>query len=496
MRIISFRQEKTSSHYRVISVLLVFLLFIAPLPALAEDAGIDALRQVGKAFATIAEKASPAVVGVKAEKTIMYEPPTFREWPFGDSFDPFDDDIFDRFFRWNFPRRRAPQQRKYRRTAEGSGFIISPDGHILTNNHLVGDAEKVMVKVGGDPEVEAEIIGTDPESDVAVIKIDADNLPYLELADSDELEVGEWVVAIGNPFRLSRTVTAGIVSAKGRSGFRLAEFEDYIQTDAAINPGNSGGPLLNLDAKVVGINTFIISQTGGYMGIGFAIPINMAKFAYERLVEGKAVERGYLGIYYEQLTPESAAAFGLDEDTKGIAITQVIEDSAAEKAGLKRYDVIVELDGQPVESGNQFLNRVAMLKPGTKVKIGIISDGKRKTLTAKLGKRPPQAGVTDARPETLEELGFSVRNLTDELADRLGFQTLTGVVVTRVESGSQAEKKGIAVGMLIMEVNRKPVKNTKEFDEAIEKAGKEGSVLLLVNDGRYTRFVVLKLPNK
>ncbi len=276
MRIISFRQEKTSSHYRAISVFLVFLLFIAPLPALAEDAGINALRQVGKAFAKIAEEASPAVVGVKAEKTITYSQPTFRDWPFGEQFDPREDDMFDRFFRRYFPRRREPQQRKYQQMAQGSGFIISADGHILTNNHLVGDAEKIMVKVGNDPEIEAKVIGTDPDTDVAVVKIDAKGLTHLEMADSDELEVGEWVVAIGNPFRLSQTVTAGIVSAKGRSGFRLAEFEDYIQTDAAINPGNSGGPLLNLDGKVIGINTFIISQSGGYMGIGFAIPINIA----------------------------------------------------------------------------------------------------------------------------------------------------------------------------------------------------------------------------
>ncbi|MHC4087173.1 MAG: PDZ domain-containing protein, partial [Planctomycetota bacterium] len=257
--------------------------------------------------------------------------------------------------------------------------------------------------------------------------------------------------------------------------------EDYIQTDAAINPGNSGGPLLNLDGKVIGINTFIISQTGGYMGIGFAIPINIAKFVYERLREGKTVDRGYLGIYYEQLTPESANAFGLNEDTKGIAIAEVIEDSAADKAGLKRYDVIVELDGELVENGNEFLNRVSMLKPGTKVKIGIIRDGKQKTLTAKLGTRPQQAGKTNTQPETLEELGFSVGNLTDELADRLGFKAKEGVIVTSVESGSQAEES---------------VKNTKEFDEAIEKAGKGGSVLLLINDGTHTRFIVLKLSNK
>lgn len=496
MRTLSFYQEKTYSHYRLFSVLLIFLFFVAPLPAIAEDEGIDALRQVSKAFAKIAEEASPAVVGIKAEKTITYSQPTFRDWPFGEQFDPFEDDIFDRFFRWYSPRRREPRQRKYQQTAQGSGFIVSEDGYILTNNHLVGEADKVLVKVEEDEEVEAKVIGTDPDSDVAVIKIEAKDLTHLELADSDKLEVGEWVVAIGNPFRLSQTVTAGIVSAKGRSGFSLATFEDYIQTDAAINPGNSGGPLLNLDGKVVGINTFIISQSGGYMGIGFAIPINMAKFVYQRLIEKGEVERGYLGIGYKELTPESAPAFGLDEDTKGMAIVEVKKDSAAEKAGLKRYDIIIELDGKLVENGNEFLNRVSMLKPGTKVKITVLRDGKRKTLTAKLEKRPPQGQLTATEPETSQKLGFTVENLSDEYAERLGFEGLSGVVVTDVETGSKAAEKGITVGMLIMEVNREPVKNTKEFDEAIKKARKDGRVLLLVNDGRYTSFIVLKLNDE
>jgi serine protease Do len=475
--------------------LFIFLIFLAPLPILAEDAGINALRQVSKAFAKIAEEASPAVVGIKAEKTITYEQPMFREWPFGEQFDPFEDDIFDRFFRWYSPRRREPRQRKYQQRAQGSGFIVSADGYILTNNHLVGEADKVLVKVEEDEEVEAKVIGTDPDSDVAVIKIDAKDLTHLKLADSDQLEVGEWVVAIGNPFRLSQTVTAGIVSAKGRSGFRLATFEDYIQTDAAINPGNSGGPLLNLDGKVVGINTFIISQSGGYMGIGFAIPINMAKFVYQRIVEKGEVERGYLGIGYKELTPESAPILGLDEDTKGVVVADVLKDSAAEKAGLKRYDVIIELDGKSVEDGNEFLNRVSMLKPGTKVKIVVLRDGKRKILTAKLERRPSQDKESSEEKEASPNLGFTVTNLTDEYAERLGFEGLSGVIVTSVEAGSKAAEKGIAAGMLIMEVNREPVKNTKEFDGAIKKARKEGRVLLLVNDGRYTSFIVLKLDD-
>ena len=229
------------------------------------------------------------------------------------------------------------------------------------------------------------------------------------------------------------------------------------------------------------------------MGIGFAIPINIGKFVYQRLAEGGEVERGFLGINYEELTPETAPTFGLDKDTKGVAISQVVKDSAAEKAGLKRYDVIVELDGKPVENGNEFLNRVAMLKPGTEVTIDILRDGKRKTLKAELGKRPSQDQMSGSEQDTSPKLGFTVTNLTDEYAERLGFEGMSGVLVKSVDTGSEAAKKGLAAGMLIMEVNKEPLKNTKDFDEAIQKARKDESVLLLINDGRYTRFIVLKL---
>ena len=271
---------RTLSSFCLISAITVLFL-MTPISALGQDPNsIDALRQMGKAFAGIAEKASPAVVGIQSERLVTRQSST---GPWGEQFDPFEDDLFDFFFRRS-PRERSPRGRspqpKSRQTAQGSGFIISSDGHILTNNHLVEGAEEVTVKLADRPEVEARVIGTDPGSDIAIIKIDVNDLPYLELADSDVLEVGEWVIAIGNPFGLSHTVTAGIVSAKGRSGVGLAAYEDFIQTDAAINPGNSGGPLLNLDGQVIGINTAIISRSGGNMGIGLAIPVNMVKDIY------------------------------------------------------------------------------------------------------------------------------------------------------------------------------------------------------------------------
>ncbi|MHC4424041.1 MAG: Do family serine endopeptidase [Planctomycetota bacterium] len=496
MQTLTFKQRKSSLRWFVISVPLVLLILAALLPAAPQDTNsVDTLRQIGKTFTKIAQKASPAVVSIKAEKPFTQDYFVMPDWPFGEPFDPFGDDFFDRFFRRQSPHRR---QRKELRPVQGSGFIISQDGHILTNNHLVGEAEKITVKFADDREFIAKLIGTDPESDVAVIKIDAKkDLPHLQLADSDALEVGEWVIAIGNPFGLDHTVTAGIISAKGRSEVGLATFENYIQTDAAINPGNSGGPLLNLDAEVVGINSAIVSRSGGFVGIGFAIPINMAKAIYKELVDTGKVVRGFLGVNIKDLDPDTAELLGLDKDAKGVVIPDVTKDSAADKAGIKPYDVIVEFDDEKVEKAAELLNRVAALKPGTEVKIVVLRDGKRKTITVELGTRPPREEIIAAPPtDVMDQLGFSVQELTDELAERLGYEGLTGVVVSRVEPGSEAAKKRITRGTLIMEVNRAKVKNVKEFNKAIKKAAEDGGVLLRVKQGRYTDVIALKVPKE
>jgi len=471
MQLISHKGSKNRPNLLIISTLLLF--FSTSFSALAADPdSITALKQMGKAFASIAEKASPAVVGLKAERIVTQDSQTYFYSPFGD-------DFFEYFFGPRFPRQRSPRKYQQPQTALGSGFIISADGYILTNNHMVEGAEKVTVELANGRKFTAEIIGTDPESDIALIKIDADNLPYLELADSDKLEVGEWVLAIGNPLGFSHTVTAGIVSAKGRS-VGLATIENFIQTDAAINRGNSGGPLLNLEGKVVGMNTAIYGVTGN-IGIGFAIPVNMAKHAYKQLREGGSVERGFLGIGFEQLAPGVAVSLGLEEDTKGVIISSIVEDSAAEKAGLKPYDVIIEFEGKPVEKSNEFLNRVAMLRPGTEVELIVLRDGKPKKFTITLGKRPSSAEIRGGlSEEAVEELGFSVTNLTEELARRLGYEGDSGVVVKEVVPGSDAEQAGIVPGVLIKEVNRQRVHNTKEFNEEIKKAMKKGRALLLI----------------
>ena len=500
MPIFSFNRNKLSSRYLIILNLILLIFSITSPLALGQDTNsLNTLRQMGRAFAQIAEKTSPAIVGLQTKKVIQQKSSTRDEGAFGKPFDPFEDDLFEHFFRRRSPGRRGSPRSKSFQQAQGTGFIISPDGYILTNNHLVDNAEEIKVKLADGQELEAKIIGRDPETDVAVIKIDADDLSSLELANSDTLEVGEWVLAIGNPFGLSHTVTAGIVSAKGRSGFHLAELENYIQTDAAINPGNSGGPLINLDGQVVGINTAIISPGGhrywaGNVGIGFAIPINMAKTVYDQLVESGTVVRGFLGVVIQDLNPELAESFGL-ESTKGVLLSDVSKDSAAEKAGLKQGDIVIELDGQAIVKAKMLQNRIAALKPGTNVKIIIVRDGKHKDFVVELGERPSKKQLADGRSETLGQLGLSVQELTEDIAKQMGYEGLKGVVVSQVKVDSVANFAGITRGTLITEVNHKPIESVNDFNEAVEQAVKEQkNILLLIRDKHYTSFVVLKLP--
>jgi len=489
MQINNFRSN-IFSRYIVVSTLFI-LAFLSPVLVYAESdskESIAALKQMGKAFSSIAEKTSPSVVGVRSSRTVTRE---YLQSPFGD---PFGDDFLDYFLRRSPRQRQQPRRYQEPRTAQGSGFIISADGYILTNNHVVDGAETVEVELTDGRTFTAEIKGTEPESDVAVLKIDSNGLSYLELADSEKLEVGEWVLAIGNPLGLSHTVTAGIVSAKGRAGFGLADLENFIQTDAAINFGNSGGPLINLDGKVVGINTAIAGSTGN-IGIGFAIPINMAKYAYEQIVESGTVERGLLGVIPQDLSPDDAEIFGL-KDTKGVMIPKVYKDSAADKAGLTHNDVILEVNGQPVESAVDLQSKISMLKPGTKVELTIWRDGKRKKIEVELGRRSSKDQIAgNLTTETAEALGFTVENLTDELKERYGYEDQIGVVVKDIDPGSQAARNGIRQGTLIKEVNKQPVRNTRQFNQAIENAGKKGfqRILLLVQIEDTPYFISLLL---
>ena len=447
------------------------------------------LQKTSSAFTRIAKKTIPAVVFIKVEKSVesgQYMSP----FEFNNPFDLFSDEFFERFFGRKYPHMQQPRQ--YKQMGQGSGFIISPDGFILTNNHVVGDADKITVQMSDGKEFKAEIIGTDPSSDVALIKIDGSNdLPVLPLGDSDTLEVGEWVMAIGNPFGLSHTMTVGVVSAKGRTGVGITDYEDFIQTDAAINPGNSGGPLINMKGEAIGINTAIYSRSGGYMGIGFAIPVNMVKAIKAQLVKSGNVTRGYLGVSIQDLSNELVDSFAL-KDNKGVLVADVVKESPADKAGMKRGDVIVEYNSKKIQDTGNFRNMVALTPPDTKVDIKIVRDGKEKKLTVIIEEQKKR--LTKAtQTEIMQKLGFSVQTLTEDIAKQLGLEPQKGVVVTEIVPGTAAQFVGLQPGNLIVEVNRKAIRDTDEFLEALNESLGSKRVLLLVKDRQSTRYVILAL---
>jgi serine protease Do len=491
-------QKKQFTKYALFSGLVIALaaLFSAlVLPGEVQGAAKStALNELSDAFSRLSEEASPAVVFIEVEKDIsggrMQVPGGGA--PFG-----FPPELFERFFGRPMPRQRGQggQQPRQRRVpmGQGSGFIMSEDGYIVTNHHVVAEADVITVRLGGGREYEAEVIGSDPQTEIALIKIDATGLPTLPLGNSDALKVGEWVVAIGNPFGLQHTVTAGIVSARGRGNVGITDYSDFIQTDAAINPGNSGGPLLNLEGQVVGLNTAIFSRSGGYMGIGFAIPVNMVEFITRQLIEDGKISRGFLGVVIQNLDAELAPHFGLDEGT-GILIAEVQEDSPADKAGLKRDDVVVGFNGQPVKEVQSFRSRIASTQPDSRIGLEIMRDGRKITKQVKIGTLDEEALVASSGPvgtASVNKLGLSVQNITDELAERFGFADEAGVLISQVEPGSSADLAGLEAGMLIQEVNREAVANTNQFKKALQE-NKGDTVLLLVSDGEYSRYVALE----
>ncbi len=471
--------------------LLVFLMLALSanqLEAKPLDPDIALLDRTAKAFAKVVQKARPAVVFIRVEKTVEK---STAQGPFNymDPFDFFNDPFFQRFFG---PRFHRPQpKRKFKERGQGSGFIVDKKGYILTNNHVVGGADLIEVRLFDGREFKAKIIGTDPQSDVAVIKIDADDdLPVLPLGDSDKLQVGEWVIAVGNPFGLSESVTVGVVSAKGRNRIGINDYEDFIQTDAAINPGNSGGPLINIRGEAIGMNTAIFSRSGGYMGIGFAIPINMAKAVMRQLIEKGKVVRGWLGVVIQEIDEDLAKSFGL-EKPEGVLVTEVADDSPAKRGGLKQGDIILQLNGQKVKDVGDLRNRIALTPPGTKVKLLVLRDGKKKLLVVKIGEKPGETTVGGVRHGILKKLGLSIQDLTPELAEQFGYKEGQGVLVSEVEPGSPAERAGIRAGFLIEEVNRVRVHNVKECMEALRKSKRR--VLLRLTDGEFTRYVVIRI---
>jgi serine protease Do len=430
-----------------------------------------------KTFIDVAKAKKPAVVNISTTqvlKQIIRRPR--RRLPGGER-DPWSE-FFERFFEG------MPEQRTHR--SLGSGIIFDKEGHIITNNHVVERASEIKVKLHDGSEYDAKVIGTDPKTDLALIKIEADKpLPTLSLGDSDALQVGEWVVAIGNPFGLEHTVTVGVVSAKGRV-IGTGPYDDFIQTDASINPGNSGGPLLNTDGQVVGINTAIVAAG---QGIGFATPSNIALRVIEDLRTKGSVVRGWLGVVIQRMSPELAKSFGLEEKT-GALVAEVVEDSPAQKAGIKRGDVIIKFNGTEIKTMDALPRRVAATKPGTKATITILRDGKKKSLKVTIGTLEEEK-IAKAR-FTEEELGITVQEITRELAEHFDLETREGVIVSDVEQSGPAWESGIRRGDVILEVNRQAIKTMKDYRQALKEDAAKGTVLLLVRRGGNTLFVAIK----
>ena len=375
----------------------------------------------------------------------------------------------------------------------GSGVIVSPDGYIITNNHVVDGASELTVTLPDKREFKAKIVGTDPKTDLAVVKINASNLPYVRWGDSSKLQVGEYVLAVGNPFGLNSTVTLGIVSALGRGHMGITQYEDFIQTDAAINPGNSGGALVNTAGELIGINTAIVSQTGGYQGVGFAVPANMAKPVYESLVKTGKVVRGYLGVAIQELTQNLAKSFGLKQ-AKGALVSSVAEDSPAERAGIKQGDVIVAYQGNPIEDPAVLQREVTRTPVGTKATLKVIRDGREQEVTATIGEQSETAKVASADSSMENALaGVEVQSLDLQTARELGLHgKVQGVVVVNVEPDSLADRAGLAQGDVIKEINRQPIKSVRDYEKIASNLKKDESVLLLINRRGTALFITVK----
>jgi len=478
-------------------ILLLVLSFFGPVRADAVDGAFESLRQSGKAFASVAQAVSPSVVNIRIESGPPESDVTRVPLPFGEQ-SPFADEFLKRFFGERFqgvPRQQAPQ-RKRQSIGQASGFVfaakdglISDKTYILTNNHVVEHAQKIGVRLQDGQRFDAKVTGRDPQSDVAVIEIPTGGLPPLKLADSSKIEVGEWVMAIGNPFGLSHTVTVGVVSAKGRTSLGINDYEDFIQTDAAINPGNSGGPLVNLDGEVAGMNTAIFSRSGGYMGVGFAIPSNLVSAVANQLIRAGEVTRGYLGIVIQQLTPELAQSFGLDRH-KGVLVAQVAEGSPAADAGLQQGDLIVAYQGEAVTDVGAFRNRVSLTLPGSQAQLTVLRNGGRQEIPVTIGtlKEDKLAAIGPIRVS--EALGLSVQTLTPQLAERFNANPGEGVLVTEVEQGSVAALAGIEPGTVILQVNRQPVTDAAAFKRSIGQI-QGNRVLLLIRKDGMQQFLVL-----
>lgn len=441
---------------------------------------IDILTKMNDALAELAASSKPSVVNITSQHTLNVRP---SPNPFSD--DPFFKDFFGDSFR------NSNKPRKYKQMGLGSGVIVEKSGYIITSNHVVQGSEEIIVRLSDKRQFKGKIVGLDPKTDLAVIKINGSNLPVLHLGNSDKLKVGERVLAIGNPFGLNQTVTSGIVSATGRADVGIAAYEDFIQTDAAINPGNSGGALVNSQGELVGINTAIFSTSGGYQGVGFAIPSNMVKVVMDSLIKRGKVIRGWLGVTIQAISPQMAKQFGIKND-KGVLVSDVLEDGPAKKAGMQQGDIIIEIDGKEIIDSGQLRNIVANIAPGKEISAKIIRNGKEKMLKIVISEMPVNAPAVLG--ETADQFsGIRVQDLTPEVRRMLKIPArIKGVIITEVEDGSPAD--GIlAPKDVIMEINRKKIGNIKEYNAAMKSIKTNEPLLLLIYRNGASIYVTLSL---
>ncbi len=467
-----FPAFRTVKFVHICALIISLVLSAAIFSAQAEEAAPgDILTQLGNAMAKVAEKVKPAVVNISTSKTVK----TPRL--------PFDDPMLRKFF-----GEGQPQKQKV--FSLGSGVIATPNGYIVTCNHVIEGAEDIVVRLNDGRVMKGKIVGLDSRTDIAIIKITGENLPTITWGDSDKLMTGSVVIAIGNPYGLNQTVTMGIVSATGRSGIGLVDYEDFFQTDAAINPGNSGGALVNSKGELIGINDAIFSTTGGYQGIGFAIPSDMAKNVMDSIISQGKVIRGYLGVQVQPLTADLAKQFGM-KDEKGILVVDVTEGSPADEGGLKRGDIIVSYDGKDVDNPFQLKNLVASTKPGEKVDMKIIRDGKPLSTSVTITELTSGPGSTPVAEIDNALKGVVVQDLNADLLRHLGItRDIQGVVVIGVDEASRALGV-LKKGDIIMEINKTEVHNTEEFKIAASKVSQNDSVLLLILRSGVVQYLTL-----
>ncbi len=500
-----------STKFRVLVGLTLFAGLCAPL-TIHSSAQTAATKQVqpsiarqhanalSEAFREVYRSTAPSVVNIRSTQRMdVGNIDEGGELPGN----PFNNDQFRRFFGQDAPEgfrqfRFGPSTPTPReRMGEGTGLVVREDGYIVTNNHVVDGATTLKVRLDNETEYDAKVIGTDPETDLAVVKIDASGLSPAHFSNSDSVEIGDWVLALGSPLGLRHTMTAGIVSAKGRGTLGLAEIGDFIQTDCAINPGNSGGPLVNLDGEVVGINTAISTRTGFYMGVGFAIPSNIIKPVITTIIDGGTVKRGWLGVQIGPLSPEAAEYAGF-EGTRGVLISDVVPNTPAENAGVKPGDIVTQINGKSVTEPNQLLNTVAASSPGDAAKLTIFRNKKLREINVTLGDRSAKQvantmtrEVPGRQPGNFN-LGLSIQDMTPDMARQLGVEEKSGVVVTRLSAGSPAAEAGLQTGDVISMVNESPVAGVHDFTDAIQQADLSKVVRLQVSRQGQTSFFYVK----